>query len=122
MHSEQKNEWEHTHTVRFHVDDLMSSHMDGKVNDEFPAWLNEQHGEHSEVKATRGNAHDYLGMTFRFKDGKVEIDMVEHVINMLKEFPVKFKEILENMTPAGVDPFSEDNSKKLNEELKTTFH
>ena len=67
-----------THTVRFHVDDLMSSHMDSKVNDEFSMWLNKQCGECGEVKATRGSTHDYLGMTFRFKDGKVEIDMVEH--------------------------------------------
>ena len=26
------------------------------------------------------------------------------------------------MTPAGVDLFGEDNSKKLNEEMKTVFH
>ena len=59
-------------------------------------------------------------MTFRFKDGKVEIDMVECTINMLEEFPVKFKETLE--MPAGVDLFSEDNGEKLNEEMRTTFH
>jgi hypothetical protein len=27
------------HTVRFHVDDLMSSHVDPKVNDKFLEWL-----------------------------------------------------------------------------------
>ena len=26
------------------------------------------------------------------------------------------------MTPAGVDPFSRDTSKKLDEEMKTMFH
>ena len=41
---------------------------------------------------------------------------------MMKEFPVKSREILENMTPAGVDPFSRDTSKMLNEEMKTMFH
>ena len=30
------------HTVRFHVDDLMSSHVDPKVNDDFWEWLNEK--------------------------------------------------------------------------------
>ena len=59
-----------THTVRFHVDNLMSSHVDEKVNDKFSTWLNKQHGEHGEVKAMRGNKHDYLGMIFRFKEGK----------------------------------------------------
>ena len=33
------------HTMRFHVEDLMSSHVDGKVNDKFSVWLNEQCGE-----------------------------------------------------------------------------
>ena len=61
-------------------------------------------------------------MIFRFKDGTVEMDMVECVKNMLKEFPVKFKEINKNMTPVGVDPFSEDISKNLNEEMRTIFH
>ena len=41
-----------THTVRFHVDDLMSSHVDSKVNDEFSVWLNKQCGKCGEVKAT----------------------------------------------------------------------
>ena len=27
-------------TVRFHVDDLMSSHVDSKINDKFHQWLN----------------------------------------------------------------------------------
>ena len=48
--------------------------------------------------------------------------MVECMINVLKEFPVKFKETLENIAPAGVDLFGEDNGKKLNEEMKTVFH
>ena len=68
------------------------------------------------------NEHDHLGMTFRFKDGKVEIDMIECIKNVTNEFPVKFKEILENMTPAGVDPLSRNASKKLNKEMKTIFH
>ena len=109
-----------TQTMRFHVDDLMSSHVDSKVNDDFLKWLNEQCGECGEVKATRGNAHDYLGMTFRFKDGKVEIDMVDYIVNMLNEFPMKFEGTLENVTPAGVDLFSE--GVKLNEEMRTIFH
>jgi hypothetical protein len=29
-----------THTIKFHVDDLKSSHIDPKVNDQFIKWLN----------------------------------------------------------------------------------
>ena len=32
-------------TIRFHADDVMSSHIDPKVNDEFEVWLNDMHGE-----------------------------------------------------------------------------
>ena len=60
-------------------------------------------------------------MTFRFKDGKVEIDMIECIKNVMKEFLVKFGEIFENQTPARVDLFSGDTSKKLNKEMKTIF-
>jgi hypothetical protein len=53
-----------THSVKFHVDDLKSSHIDPKVNDQFHKWLNDKYRQCREVKATRGKVHDYLGMTF----------------------------------------------------------
>ena len=56
------------------------------------------------------------------KEGKVKIDMTECVKNVVDKFPIKFEEIWENMTPAGVDLFSRDTSEKLNEEMRTIFH
>ena len=41
-------------TVRFHVDDLKSSHLSPRVNDLFLVWLNKLYGSHGEVTATRG--------------------------------------------------------------------
>ena len=38
-------------TIRFH-DDVMSSHVDTKVNDDFEKWSNEVCGKHGEVKST----------------------------------------------------------------------
>ena len=68
------------HTVMFHVDDLMSSHVDAKVNTEFLAWLNAVYGKHGEVKATRGMIHDYLGMTLDFSvKGKVIVSMKDYM-------------------------------------------
>ena len=55
------------HTLRFHVDNLMSSHAEKDVNDKFFDWLNKNYGEHGRVKAKQGNSHDYLRMTFNFK-------------------------------------------------------
>ena len=102
-------------TVRFHVDDCMSSHKLPEVNDEFLRWLNHMYGQHGEVKAVRGNVHDYLGMTFRFGNGKVKIDMVDYIEEMLKDFPVKFsKNVEKTSAAAGIKLFKEDTSKKLN--------
>ena len=80
------------HTVRFHVDDLMSSHVDKKVNDDFENWLNKTYGGYGKIKSVRGKLHDYLGMNFDFsKDGKVLIDMIEYIANMIDECSVKIK-------------------------------
>ena len=76
--------------MKYHVDDLMGSHVDPKVNDEFLKWLNEMYGHFGEVKATRGPIHDYLGMTFDFSEkGIVKIDMIDYVEGMLEDFPDK---------------------------------
>ena len=61
-------------------------------------------------------------MIFRFKEGKVKVDVTECIKNTADEFPIKFKEIWENMTPSGVDLFSGDTSEKLNKEMRTIFH
>ena len=42
------------HTVRFHVDDLLSSHVDPKVNDRFQVWLEKMYGKYKAVEPTRG--------------------------------------------------------------------
>ena len=56
------------HTVTWHVDDLKSSHVDPKVNDEFLEWLKHKYASDNigEVKAVRGTRHDYLAMILDF--------------------------------------------------------
>jgi hypothetical protein len=44
-----------TQTIKFHVDDLKSSHIDPKVNENFLSCLNRKYGKHGAVTATRGN-------------------------------------------------------------------
>jgi len=110
------------HTIRFHVDNLMSSHKDKKVNDEFLQWLNTKYGDLGKVTATRANIHDYLGMKFEYGNKEVKINMIEYVTNMLKEFPLKFKKDDKAPNLATTDMFKEDNSKKLNTHEKELFH
>ena len=66
-------------TVRFHVDDLKSSHVSPKVHDLFASWLQKQYGKFGEVKIHRGKVHDYLGMTFDYsQSGVVHGDVKFH--------------------------------------------
>jgi hypothetical protein len=109
------------HTVRFHVDDLMSSHVDPKVNDDFLKWLNKMYGSHGEVKATRGKVHDYLGMTFTFRDdGKVEISMVDYINKLVDEFPIKITKTAP--TPAAENLFAVGKGDKLDAKMAKTLH
>ena len=62
------------------------------MNDEFLAWLNEKYGTIIEVKATRGDRHDYLAMFIDYGiRGKVQIDMRYYVEKMVNEFPHKLQ-------------------------------
>ena len=45
------------HTVRFHVDDVMSSHVNPMVNYKFKEWMKSNYGNHGEVKANRVKVH-----------------------------------------------------------------
>ena len=78
-------------TVRFHVDDCLSSHKDKTVNNNFLWWWNKLYGKHTEVKAMQGSIPNYLGMTLWFGDGELVVDMQEYVKNILKEFLVNSK-------------------------------
>ena len=111
------------HTVRFHVDDLMSSHMDPVVNDQFLEWLNRKYGGHGAVKATRGHIHDYLGMTFDFSQtGKVIIDMRDYVANMLTDCLMNLGPKDTSPTPASEDLFDIGDDDPLDKTQAELFH
>ena len=80
----------HQHTVAWHVDDVKSSHVDPKVNDNFHKWMQKHYGDPSinNVKVVRGKRHDYLGMVLDYSTpGVVKIDMNHYVQAMIDEFP-----------------------------------
>ena len=110
-------------TIRFHVDDLMSSHIDPKVNDEFYAWMDNTYGKLKKVTCTRGPIHEYLGMTIDFsKKKKVKIRMDAYVKRMLDEFPIKFDANDKQETPAGPSLLEPGKGAKLDLERKEIFH
>ena len=107
----------------FHIDDLKSSHVDSKVNDEFAKWLETKCGKHGKVKTHHGKAHNCLGMTFDCsKKGKVIVDMMSHVEDMLNEFLKKPQENETVMMPAADNLFSKGHGKKFNQECRENFH
>ena len=70
------------------MDNLKSSHINPKVNDEFLQWIKDTFRQLSEVKMTQGPLHDYLAMTLDYSvPGQVSIDMSHYVKKMVKEFP-----------------------------------
>jgi hypothetical protein len=111
------------HTLLFHVDDLKSSHVDPKVNDEFEEWLQMKYGEHGKDVAHRGKIHDYLGMELDYSEpGKVKIGMIDYVENMLRDFPEQLKDTDLSKTPAGDDLFNHGQGKKLEKERAEQYH
>ena len=93
-------------TVRFHVDDIRSSHNDPKVNDDFHKWAQSVYGTYKDVTCTRGKVHTFLGMTLDFRTkGKFKIRMDEYIKRMLEEFPFRFKVIDFADTPAKSNLF-----------------
>ena len=111
------------HTLRFHVDDVMTSQVDKEINDEFLKWANEKYGEIGKVKALRGKVHDYLGMKFDFSEkGKVKVSMNEYTQQMIDDFSVVIGESDTMNTPAGVNLFKKGPNKLLERSRCEEFH
>ena len=110
------------HTVTWHVDDLKSSHIDKKVNDDFLLWLEKMYGDpKTPVKATRGKQHNYLAMNLNYNEkGKVIIDMKDYVKGMIEEFPEK---VGSSKCPWNENLFKvNNNAKPLSKEKRELFH
>ena len=111
------------HTVRFHVDDILSSHMDKKVNDQFHLWLKETFGKLKDVKVSRGKVHEFLGQLIDFsKPGTVIFSQDDHVEDMIASCPVKLSKGAAAPTPAGNNLFNVGKSKPLSKEMREQFH
>jgi hypothetical protein len=80
------------HTLTWHVDDVKSSHVDSRVNDEFYLWLQAMYASDGfgHVKVTRVRKHDHLAMILDYSEpGKLRLDMTPYVKAMIDDFPEK---------------------------------
>ena len=111
-------------TICWHVDDLKSSHIDPKVNDEFLQWIKDMFGQPGEVKTTGGPLHDYLGMTLDYSvPGQVSIDMSHYVKKMVREFPQESLKKASMASPWNENLFKvQHDSVPLEKEQAELFH
>ena len=112
------------HTIVWHVDDVKSSHIDSKVNDEFLKWLQMKYGSDNigKVKATRGKVHDYLAMKLDYSEtGILKVDMTDYVKSMIQEFPEELTGKVKS--PWNTNLFHVDPKSKLLDETRSkVFH
>ena len=110
-------------TITWHVDDLKSSHVNIRVNDEFHSWLEKKYGDPNigQVKAVRGKRHDYLAMVLDYSTkGKVKVDMTRYVRQMIEEFPEPIKP---QSCPWNENLFKADSSSpQLSKDKCEKFH
>ena len=96
----------------FHVEDVIYSHVNPKVNYKFNEWMNLNYDKHGEVKANREKVHEYLGMTFYFTEKvKLKINRDDYVERMINYLPTKLSKSDTDLTPAGNNIFEKGNKK-----------
>ena len=92
-------------TIRFHVDNILSSHLDPEVNSKFYQWCMSKYGELKPVKVKHGKVHDILGMQLDFAEtpGSVHAKQEGYVQDVLETFTGEF--LGKALTPATNDFF-----------------
>ena len=97
--------------VQAHVDDLIASHMDQRVLDNFIAALNSKFGKEKKLEETKGLVHEYLGLTIDFLlPGKVVFSMFDYLEDIVVEAPLDLKMGPRHKTPASGKLFSVDKN------------
>jgi hypothetical protein len=75
-------------TILWHVDDLKLSHLKQHVLEDLVNTLNERYDKIAPLTVTRGDIHDYLGMTLDYSvPGEVTVQMDDYVSDLFKEAP-----------------------------------
>jgi hypothetical protein len=107
-------------TVRWHVDDLMISHVNSDVIMTFIKAIKVIYGNN--LAESMGTKHTYLGMEFDYSCiGEVKISMQKYITKIIEEFPEEITST--SATPAADYLFVvREDGRKLNEEQATAFH
>jgi hypothetical protein len=109
-------------TVLWHDDDLKISHVDSAVIEDVLDRLTIRYGMETPHTVTRGDIHEYLGMTIDYStEGKVVIRVNDYVEDLLGEIPNAMAGTA--TTPAAEHLFKVDeNAEALNGADLDLFH
>ncbi len=109
-------------TVLWHVDDIKISHVDPAVTEHVLDIMNAEYGKETPLVVTRGDVHDYLGMTLDFSQpGKCKIWMKDYIGEILDDLPDDMDG--EAVTPATENLFHvNDDCTKLDKDTAEMFH
>ena len=68
------------------MDDVLSSHVNTNVNNEFAEWAQATYGTYKPVEVHRGKIHHFLGMTLDFtKRGEVHVLQNDHIDEIIAD-------------------------------------
>ena len=102
--------------IRFHADDILSSHKNAKVNDNFAIWAQKEYGSVKSVEVKRGKIHKFLGMTLDFsKAGECHVLQNEHIEDIVRFWPEELKETTKELTPSTSSLFEKDQGGLLSD-------
>jgi hypothetical protein len=106
-------------TVRWHVDDLMISHVNQDKILKFVKCIKDIYGDN--LAENVGMTYDYLGMTFDYAfKREVRINMCKYLLKVMEDFP---EEITGVSTPAADHLFKvREDGRKLSKEQADVFH
>ena len=109
-------------TIVWHVDDLKMSHTQQEVLDDIIEKLTTKYGNEKSLSIQRGRKHEYLGMTIEYTDdGKVKFTMNDYIDGLLNEMTEDMKGVAVTPAASHLNEVN-DNSEKLNDTMRDTFH
>jgi hypothetical protein len=107
-------------TVRWHIDDLVISHVNQYKILKFVKCIKDTYGDN--LAKNVGMTHNYLGMTFDYAfKGKVRINMCKYLSKVIEDFPEEIMGV--SATPAADHLFKvREDGRKLSKEQADAFH
>ena len=109
-------------TVVWHVDDLKVSHVDATEVERFVQQMEETFGQENPLTVSRGQVHDYLGMTLDFHtNGEVRISMEHYIDVMLQDAPEEMKGTATTPAASHLFKVNDKDPRLLGPEKKKIF-